>query len=404
MPLIRLLKKLVDSNDFPWMIPLGPWAPKPQRELRQLRRIGRRHLRAQLIARQGWFPTLTQAAAWPFISAIKAIIAVQSHPGSTSAKLDQFFAYCWLQWRHNLRIADQQDLMLTLAHRRVHTAGYISGQEHQALMDLCMQQIAGSPYIFEKQDFGQFCVQHDLPAPAVLTEGTNAEITHHHPWPQSDLFLKPSDLGKGEGAEVLRYQTHSRFWLGDDDERLDPSTIQAYTQKQFRGGPWILQACLRNAVAWKPFTAGGLATVRVITGRITSRESPVVIGAYLRMPRKGAIVDNLCAGGIGAMVDVGTGELSKGTDYFDYEREYSIHPDTEYRFAGVILPGFSEICALAIRAHALTVGWVSIGWDIGLTDSGPQLIEANRNWAIIPGYPITKTPYIGMIQNALQLA
>jgi hypothetical protein len=404
MTATRLLKQLVDSNEFPWMVALEPWAPRAQKELRQLRRIARRQLRAQLIARQGWFRTLTQAAAWPFISTLKAFIAILHHPGPRRMKLNQFCAYVWLQWRHNLSIAEQQAQLLTLSHRRTNAAGHIPCREHQALMDLCMARIEGSPYIFEKQEFGQYCARHHLPAAINLAEGTRAEITQHHPWPQNDLFLKPANLGKGQGAEVLRYEANSRIWLGANDERLDPSTILAYTRKQFNDGPWVLQPRLRNAATWQSFTTGGLATTRVVTGRLHRKGPPVVIGAYLRLPRKGAIVDNLCDGGIGAMIELETGRLSKGEDYFDHDREYTTHPDTGAPIEGMILPGFAEICSLAIRAHSLTIGWVSIGWDIGLTESGPQLIEANRNWAIIPGYPITNTRYVGMIRNALQLA
>lgn len=383
------------------MIPLSPWHSRRQHTLRRLRRVARQHLRSQLIARQGWLKTITQALAWPLISTVKAGLALKGHPGALPSKLRQFIAYCWLQWAHNIRISDQQGFLLTLPHNRYHTTGYISCWESRALIDMSHTIRSEVPVIDDKRTFADFCAQHALPSPPILAESDGMGIQIHGPWPEADLFLKPSDLSMGQGAEILRFQNDTRKWLSQNGESLDRANFQHYAQRQLRNGPWILQHCLTNATAWSRFTAGGLATTRVITGRLEQGAVPCIIGCYLRLPRRGVIVDNLCSGGIGAVVDIHTGRLSKGGDYQNHYTEYSAHPDTGISIADEVLPEFQDIASLAIRAHTLAGNWATIGWDITLTESGPQLIEANLTWAIIPGIPIIDTPYIEIMQNAV---
>ena len=92
-------------------------------------------------------------------------------------------------------------------------------------------------------------------------------------------------------------------------------------------------------------------------------------------------VDNLHAGGIGALIDLKTGKLSRASNLgFDARLGwFSAHPDTGVAIEGSVVPCWDAVKALAIDAHRQFDDRVVIGWDIAVLDDGPILIEGNGN-------------------------
>lgn len=404
--LLRPAKRLFDSNEAPWTLPLPPWYPAQYRRLRRLRQLARRRMRAELITRQGRSATLGQLLAWPFIALIKSMLAVRGYRAAWPVKLRQVAAYTWLQWAHNLRISDQDDHWLTKPEWRNEVTGYLTCREHQTLVSMCTPRQAAPdyPYIFVKLAFDEFCARHDLPAVPRLAWGQAGRYEGRRPFPADDLVLKPAAMGRGTGVEILCHDASSGQWRGAGGRQISADNLPSYAWARLGDNPWLIQPRLRNAAAWLPYTPGALATARIITGRLTSTTAPVLIGSYLRMPRTGAHADNLCQGGLGALLDINTGRMGAGHTYHDCFEEFQFHPDTGARIEGVALPGFTELVSLALRAHAAAGSWSSIGWDVTLTDNGAILIEANLHWAIIPGMPITRTPYLAIMESGLSQA
>jgi hypothetical protein len=98
------------------------------------------------------------------------------------------------------------------------------------------------------------------------------------------------------------------------------------------------------------------------------------------MPRARSPVDNVHAGGIAARVDIPTGRLSKATDLGvrPDSQWHAHHPATGATIEGRVLPFWRETLDLARRAHSEAFGdLLMVGWDIGLTDDGPILVEGN---------------------------
>jgi hypothetical protein len=90
-------------------------------------------------------------------------------------------------------------------------------------------------------------------------------------------------------------------------------------------------------------------------------------------------VDNFHAGGIAANVDLATGMLGRATDigltpdigWLDR------HPDAGGVITGRVLPFWSEVLALARRAHSVFNQRLVAGWDIAILSEGPVLVEGN---------------------------
>jgi hypothetical protein len=56
-------------------------------------------------------------------------------------------------------------------------------------------------------------------------------------------------------------------------------------------------------------------------------------------------------------------------------------PGTDRSFVGYRLPAWEEARLLALEAAAAFPWARSIGWDIGISDRGPVLIEGNERWS-----------------------
>jgi hypothetical protein len=56
-------------------------------------------------------------------------------------------------------------------------------------------------------------------------------------------------------------------------------------------------------------------------------------------------------------------------------------PGTDRPFVGFQLPDWSDTKDLALKAAAAFPWARAIGWDIGLSDRGPILIEGNERWS-----------------------
>jgi hypothetical protein len=122
----------------------------------------------------------------------------------------------------------------------------------------------------------------------------------------------------------------------------------------------------------------GLNTVRVFTQLYEG--SVDFLGARLRISVNSP-VDNMAAGNLAAPIDIETGIVNGPGVYSDIIKEdKTIHPLTGKAIAGFVIPNWNEVIELAKKAALLTPENRSVGWDIAITENGPELIEGNHNW------------------------
>jgi len=108
-----------------------------------------------------------------------------------------------------------------------------------------------------------------------------------------------------------------------------------------------------------------------------------VISAYLRYGISGAIVDNTSSGGAQVSIDLHTGRLDKygyATISDGEGRIYERHPDSGIVFDGYTIPFFAEALDLVRNAAQRIPGLRLVGWDVGITENGPVLIEGNHDY------------------------
>jgi len=134
----------------------------------------------------------------------------------------------------------------------------------------------------------------------------------------------------------------------------------------------------------------GLNTVRVFT-QLDKSNNVDLLGARLRITIN-SNVDNMAAGNPAAPVDLSTGRISGPAHFSDIRKEpISIHPITGVSIIDFQVPYWDKVIQMVKNAALYAGGNRSIGWDVAISEKGPELIEGNHNWCkILWQIPVNK--------------
>jgi hypothetical protein len=113
---------------------------------------------------------------------------------------------------------------------------------------------------------------------------------------------------------------------------------------------------------------------------IARNGKPEIIAAVFKLQPGVSGVDQLVHGAVGCWVDLDTGRLGRGRSRSSWD-DVTVIPGTDTPFAGFQLPDWTAIKDVALRAAGAFPWARSIGWDVGVSDRGPVLIEGNERWS-----------------------
>ncbi len=189
--------------------------------------------------------------------------------------------------------------------------------------------------------------------------------------------LAESLLANASGRLVLK---GSRGQVGAE---VEVAPCEGLNQKkliemlQSRGYHLVEEYVIQHP-ALMELSPSGLNTLRIFTQLYKGQVD--FLGARLRVSVNSA-VDNMAAGNLAAPVDLETGCV-KGTGvYSDITKtDEAIHPITGMAIVGFQIPFWHEALDMVRQAALHTPENRSVGWDIAITPSGPELIEGNHNW------------------------
>jgi hypothetical protein len=137
---------------------------------------------------------------------------------------------------------------------------------------------------------------------------------------------------------------------------------------------WILEELIEQVPEMALFNPSSVNSVRIPT--FSTKNGYEIFGTFMRVGRKGSVVDNAGAGGIFVKVDEITGEIiSDGFNEQGYVFEY--HPDSKIHFKGFKIPYYENLKALAKKCHEDLPGHKYVGWDFALTKDGWVMLEGN---------------------------
>ncbi|MGF1630364.1 MAG: sugar-transfer associated ATP-grasp domain-containing protein [Kiloniellaceae bacterium] len=198
----------------------------------------------------------------------------------------------------------------------------------------------------------------------------------------ADVFLKPVEGLMGTGVLSLGERIDGQdCWRSlPGGETIDVAGIWAHCTRQRRHGGMIVERRLRPHPDLARVMPNVLHTVRVVT---YLEPEPTIVDAVLRVGRGNAAADNMHAGGIAVPIDLATGQCGQGTLIVDGRPQFiDAHPLTGHRITGMFLPDWPQVLALSSAAARKFDIQKSLGWDIGLTDAGPMLVEGNWRYDV----------------------
>jgi hypothetical protein len=262
---------------------------------------------------------------------------------------------------------------------------YVSKEEWGILVEtlLAKQGTAERIILDDKRATEKHLRQHGLPTIPVLAEFEDGKMIPREwngesPFPAHDLFSKPVTAKGGEGA---------RRWFGQPDGRYQTEEGDYVTYdellkrlgKQSKRRPLLLQQRIANHEDLRTLTGPTLASVRLITVRKPEQAAEYLTG-FVSLPLGDVIGSNAGFDVARAPIERTTGSLGAAFNRNDIARimePLRKHPVTRKRIAGFQLPDWSDAVELATSAHNTLRNIAFIGWDIGLTEHGPIIIEGN---------------------------
>jgi len=178
------------------------------------------------------------------------------------------------------------------------------------------------------------------------------------------IVLKSSNGQCGEGIEVLNLKELDRQ---DFVKRLEKTSNDMIEE-------FIVQ---HNELM--KLSASGLNTIRIFT-QLDDKGEVDILGARLRITID-SYVDNLAAGNIAAPIDVVTGNVNGPGVYSDITKnDEENHPISNTKIVGFTIPYWFDSLQMVKEAALLHPQNKSIGWDVAITNNGPELLEGNHNW------------------------
>lgn len=176
------------------------------------------------------------------------------------------------------------------------------------------------------------------------------------------ILIKPANLTQGKGIRLLTEDDLkngvSSFWQKAKEEKL------------------LLEEFIRQHPVLSEINPTSVNTARICTVR-DKAGTVHVIGASVRGGGPDSIVDNLHSAGVQYPVDVKTGVIIRGGNKNTGERNITVHPHTGVRMIGLQIPNWDAVIRTVEEAGKLLPHIRYIGWDIAVTETGCEIIEAN---------------------------
>ena len=329
-----------------------------------------------------WSELIGGLIAWPLALVIASfwftvrngrIIRRRDGTGITRQLVDQlrlyFSAGVLAPWYYVFSLHDEPE----------RAGSYLQRFETKPCLFLLLKQKRGSP-LNDKSRFAAYCAERQIRCVQNVLylngDGGDSGAT----LPDHDLFVKRSRGRGGKGAERWDRVGPDTF-EGPNCERLGGDALLQRLVGRSHHSPLIVQRRLEPHSAIADLTTGALPTARVVTC-LDERGNPEVVAAMFRSSiGSNKTVDNMHAGGMGCLVDVDTGTLSRASNLGADARIgwFSAHPDTGAQIESRALPLWDEAKELALAAHRHFDDRVVIGWDIAILEDGPIIVEGNGN-------------------------
>jgi len=164
----------------------------------------------------------------------------------------------------------------------------------------------------------------------------------------------------------------------------DSSNLTGEIYDDLINGAFVFQEGVVQHPEMSRLNPASLNTIRFDT-YIDKEGNIDIISGLLKMSINNAKVDNLSSGGCAVGVDLTSGRLrKKGHARVKYHgtKVLSEHPITGVIFEDFSVPYLKEAMDMVIQAAGMMPSLRLVGWDVGIGENGPVLIEGNSDYGI----------------------
>lgn len=244
-------------------------------------------------------------------------------------------------------------------------------------------------HLFDNKD--EFCeLFHEFMHRGVLVMAKSTkEQVREFVTGRETLFCKMRDLSCGVGCERLKPGDFESF-----DKLYDYLVEKGFS---------VIEDNIVQHPAVRKLYPNAVNSLRIIT-LLDSQQVPHCLYAVQKMGLNGSIIDNNC---LFTPVDLETGEILYPAHAGDTPKGiiYTEHPNTHVHLQGYTIPFVKEAVEMCLKAALVVPQIRYVGWDVAITEDGPELIEGNTYnahdfWQLPPHTP----DKIGMLPTILKYA
>ena len=244
------------------------------------------------------------------------------------------------------------------------------------------QTYAGTGYMYEYQlKMNPKATRAVLEDKLIFLDNYN-QFVHHQHASLLQLETVPSFAEKllaNKSGKLVLKNAHGQCGNGIEVLTTAGLTQQLIIDQLKKSGNDLVEEFVMQHPDLMKLSPSGLNTVRIIT-QLNEENKVDIIGARLRITIN-STVDNMAAGNIAAPINIDTGKLTGPGVYSDITKEDErYHPVTETEIIGFQIPFWKEAIDMVIAAALSNKNNRSVGWDVAITEAGPELIEGNHNW------------------------
>ena len=188
-------------------------------------------------------------------------------------------------------------------------------------------------------------------------EDTFVEFLKKH----QKIVIKPDRGSLGIGVDVVEF--------------TDNQSAKQYFKGITSNRPMICEEFIRQHPVLNQLNPSSVNTIR-IASFLKDNEVEILAAVLKFGVGNDCITDNLSLGGIGAQIDIPSGIVCSFGRDFNFHA-YAHHPSTGTQILGLQIPYWDAAIDLVKEAHKRVPQCLFYGWDIAITETGVDIVEAN---------------------------
>ncbi|MCF6222652.1 MAG: hypothetical protein L3J34_02875 [Flavobacteriaceae bacterium] len=241
---------------------------------------------------------------------------------------------------------------------------------------------AGTGYMYEYQLKMNPKTSRQILSDKLIFLKEYASFVKHNYLAIDDIHVKTNKLDKilkNNSEKIVLKSTDGQCGVGIEVRETKDFTAESLINRLKETGNDFVEEFVQQHELLNNLSPSGLNTIRIIT-QLNKEDKVEILGARLRITINSSI-DNLAAGNIAASIDEETGKVYTPAVYSDITKDdEEVHPITGVNIIGFQIPFWKESLQMVKDAALLHKENRSIGWDVAITNNGPELIEGNHDW------------------------